>query len=78
MSTMNMSLRALVEKWLGPTPAITVRVTQFGRMASNKQRFVCVESLRPAGKLTIYFFLHDDGAWCVFPAAVKPPAMRVH
>lgn len=78
MNGMNSSLRLLVDKWLGSTPAMTVRVTQFGRTSSNQRRFVCVEALRPAGKLAIYFFLHDDGEWCVFPPAVKRPAMSVH
>jgi hypothetical protein len=78
MSTMNSSLRLLVEKWLGPNPAMAVRVTQFGRMSSNQRRFVCVEELRPTGKLAIYFFRHDDGVWCVFPPTVKRPAMSIH
>lgn len=78
MSTMNRSLRLLVEKWLGPTPAVPVRVTRFGRMSSNQRHYVCVEAMRPAGALAIYFFLHDDGVWCVFPPAVDRPAMRVH
>lgn len=78
MSTTEGSLRLLVKKWLGPTSAIAVRVTRFGRMSSNQRRFVCVEALRPAGKLAIYFFLHDDGVWCVFPPAVKRPAMSIH
>lgn len=78
MSTMNRSLRLLVEEWLGTTPAAAVRVKKFGRMSSNQQRFVCIEALRPAGKLAIYFFLHDDGVWCVFPRAVNRPAMSIH
>ncbi len=78
MDTNNGSLRLLVEKWLAPTPAMPVRVAQYGRMRSNQRRYVCVESLRPAGTLAIYFFLHEDGVWCVFPPAVDRPAMRVH
>jgi hypothetical protein len=74
---MNGSLRLLVEKWLGPTPAMPVRVTQFGRMPSNQRRYVRVEALRPAGTLAIYFFLHDDGTWRVFPPEVERPAMSV-
>ncbi|MGF6875100.1 hypothetical protein [Paraburkholderia sp. MM5477-R1] len=78
MSTIKSSLRLLVEKWLGPTAAMSARVTRFGRMRSNQRRYVCVEALRPAGTLAIYFFLHDDGVWCVFPPAVERPAMSVH
>lgn len=78
MSTMKSSLRLLVEKWLGPMSAMTVRVTQFGRIGSNQRRFVCVEAPRPAGKLVIYFFLHDNGVWCVFPPDVKRPVVSFY
>jgi hypothetical protein len=54
------------------------RVTMFGRLRSNQQRYVCVEALRPAGAMAIYFFLHNDGVWRVFPPAVERPAMNVH
>jgi hypothetical protein len=77
MGTTDRSLRFLVEKWLGLTPAIPVRVTHFGRMRSNQRRYVCIESWRPAGALTIYFFLHPDGVWYVFPPEVERPAMSV-
>lgn len=77
MGTVDTPLRLLVEKWLGPTPAMPARVTRFGRMPSNRRRYVCVEALRPAGALAIYFFFHDDGAWRVFPPEVARPAMSV-
>lgn len=60
------SLRALVDKWLAPTPASPFRVTRFGRTARGA-RFVCIEVLRLAGPLTIAFFYHEGGAWYVFP-----------
>jgi hypothetical protein len=72
------SLRSLVEKWLAPSPATPVRVTRFGRMRSSQRRYVCVEGLRPAGALAIYFFHHDDGEWRVFPPADECPAMSAH
>ncbi|MCI0152027.1 hypothetical protein KNO81_40035 [Paraburkholderia sediminicola] len=71
------SLRLLVEKWLGPTLGMPARVTWFGRMSSNQRRYVCIKTLWPAGALAIYFFLHDDGTWCVFPSEAKRPAMSV-
>lgn len=77
MVTVHRSLRLLVEKWFGSTPAMPVRVTQFGRMPSNRRRYVCVEVSRPAGALAIYFFLHDDGTWRVFPPEIERPAMGV-
>ncbi|RQR43658.1 hypothetical protein DIE21_34930 [Burkholderia sp. Bp9140] len=77
MGAVDTSLRTLVEKWLGQTPAMPIRVTRFGRMPSNRRRYVCVEALRPAGVLAIYFFLHDDGAWYVFPPEVERPVMSV-
>ncbi|WP_321927493.1 hypothetical protein [Paraburkholderia guartelaensis] len=60
------SLRSLAEKWLGPTPTRPVRVTRFGRTAKGV-RYVALEVLRVAGPLTIAFFRHESGAWCVFP-----------
>ncbi len=76
MSTMDSSLRLLVEKWLGSNPAMPARVIRFGHIRLNRRRYVCVEALRPAGALTIYFFFHDDGMWCVYPPEVKRPTMR--
>jgi hypothetical protein len=75
MSTMDSSLRLLVEKWLGSNSAMPARVIRFGHIHSNQRRYVCVESLRPAGALTFYFFLHDDGIWCIYPPEVKRPTM---
>ena len=77
MDTVQGSLRLLVEKWLGPTKAMPARVTRFGGMSSGQRRYVRVEVLRPAGAIAIYFFLHDDDTWCVFPPRVKRPAMSV-
>ena len=70
------SLRLVVEKWFAPTPAIPVRVTEFGRTSSNQRRYVRIEALRPAGLLVIFFFRHDDGSWNVFPPKTDMPAMR--
>lgn len=77
MCTWDTPLRLLVEKWLGPTPAMPARVIRFGRIPSNRRRFVCVEVSRPTGALAVYFFLHDNGEWHVFPPEVERPAMSV-
>ncbi|MBC8752265.1 hypothetical protein OKW42_004724 [Paraburkholderia sp. WC7.3d] len=77
MRSVDRSLRLLVEKWIRPTPATPVRVIRFGRIPSSRRRYVCVEALLPAAALVIYFFLHDDGTWHVFPPAVERPAMSV-
>jgi len=76
MNIAEKSLRFLVEKWLAPTPATLVRVTQFSRTRSNHIRYVRVEALRPAGSVAIFFFRHDDGTWCVFPPKIERLAMR--
>ncbi|MCP2091812.1 UNVERIFIED_ORG: hypothetical protein J2Y81_007918 [Paraburkholderia sediminicola] len=70
------SLRLQVEKWLVPTHSTPVRVTQFSRTRSNQRRYVCVEVLRPAGSVGIFFFRHDDGRWCVFPPETQRLSMR--
>jgi hypothetical protein len=77
MNTVKESLRLVVEKWLGPTNTMPVRIARFGRMSSNQRRYVCVEASQSAGAVAIYFFLHDDGMWRVFPPAVNRMAMSV-
>jgi hypothetical protein len=76
MSTMHSSLRFLIEKWLGYNPTMPARVIRFGHTHSDRRRYVCVETWRPTGALTIYFFRHDDGTWCVYPPEVKRLTMR--
>jgi hypothetical protein len=73
MNTQNRSLQGLVEKWLAPTPAVPAHVTQFGRTAAGKRRFVCVEVPHPTYPRSLFFFRHDDGFWRVFP----PPGERL-
>ncbi|SIO42948.1 hypothetical protein SAMN05444168_5544 [Paraburkholderia phenazinium] len=70
------SLRLQVEKWLVPTLSTPVRVTRFSRTRSNQRCYVRVEILRPAGSVGLFFFRHDDGAWCVFPPETGRVAMR--
>ncbi|VVD94658.1 hypothetical protein PTE30175_01737 [Pandoraea terrae] len=70
MDTGKTSLRSLIDKWLGPSPERQLGGTRFGRTA-NGVRYVSVEVLRMAGPLTIAFFRHEDGAWCVFPPRAR-------
>jgi hypothetical protein len=59
------SLRYQVEKWLAPSAP--VHVTSFGRTRWGRARYVCVETWLPTGSHALFFFLHDDGYWNVFP-----------
>ena len=72
------SLRLLVEKWLVPTRSTPFRVTEFSRTRSNQRRYVCVEVMRAAGPVGIFFFRHSDGTWNVFPDEIEPLAMRAN
>jgi hypothetical protein len=69
------ALRHLVDKWLAPTPSVPARVRRIGRMALARHRYVLVEAAHTTGTLSIFFFRHDDGSWCVFPPAIARPAM---
>jgi hypothetical protein len=71
------SLRSLVDKWFAPTLSMPARVTQMGRLVETHGRYVRLESCTSAGPLTIVFFRHEDGSWCVFPPVPALPAMRV-
>lgn len=72
MSACDMSLRYLVEKWVG---AAQVRVTQFCHARREPWRYVRIEAqLRPQ-PVALIFFRHDDGSWCVFPPQQRRPQM---
>ncbi|QCP49918.1 hypothetical protein FAZ95_12475 [Trinickia violacea] len=73
--TTQSTLRRLVDKWLAPTPAAPARVIRFSRMPMHRRRYVCIETSHSSGTLSIFFFRHDDGSWCVFPPAAERPAM---
>lgn len=72
------SLRSLVEKWLWPTRATSVRVTDFSRTALGGTRFVRVETSQQERPVSFLFFRHADGTWQVFPPAIQRPMMRCH
>ncbi|CAD6561393.1 hypothetical protein LMG27952_07453 [Paraburkholderia hiiakae] len=75
MAARERSLRHVVESWLGTQEAGHIRVTRFSHTRRKLWRYVCVEASRERGKLSIVFFRHDDGSWCVFPPAPRSPVM---
>jgi hypothetical protein len=72
------SLRLLVEKWLMPTSATPVRVTQFSRTRPHGRRYVRVEATWLEGPVALFFFQHDDGAWRVFPPETRRLTIRAY
>jgi hypothetical protein len=77
MATAARSLRSMVEYWLYPALGNTVHIAEFGKNGNGFGRYVCVEVVKPAGIVSMYFFRHRDGRWRVFPAEVERPVMRV-
>ncbi|HEX3380357.1 MAG TPA: hypothetical protein VHU21_11230 [Paraburkholderia sp.] len=72
------SLRFLVEKWLAPSPAEPVHVTEFSRTRTGGRRYVRVETSSEEGARGLFFFRHDDGCWCVFPPTADTPSLFGH
>ncbi|MDR8400441.1 hypothetical protein NE850_29440 [Paraburkholderia sp. USG1] len=77
VNTRETSLRRLVERWFGPDSQMRARVTLFSHSRASRWRYVCVESRRATGELSIFFFRHDDGSWSVFPPQTTRPTMNV-
>ncbi|SDI33567.1 hypothetical protein [Paraburkholderia phenazinium] len=77
MKSGEQSLRWLVEKWLAPV-ATPVHVTRARRTPASQTRSVRVETIRKDGPVAIFFFQHDDGAWCVFPPAIARLTIRAN
>ncbi|VVE54220.1 hypothetical protein PTE30175_04810 [Pandoraea terrae] len=76
MSSDATSLRSLIDKWVASTPASPIRLTRLTYAKRRSVRCVRAESIRASGSLAIFFFRHDDGAWCVFPPMSERPTMR--
>ncbi|MBC8740854.1 hypothetical protein F6X40_29990 [Paraburkholderia sp. UCT31] len=72
------SLRFLVEKWLSPSPAEPVHVTEFSRTRAGGRRYVRVETSPEQGGRGLFFFRHDDGCWCVFPPTADTASPFAH
>lgn len=77
MSSRDGSLRALVEKWLGPYDAHLVCMMGLSRSTRRPWRHVRIEAQRAGGPFAIVFFRHDDGSWRVYPPPVRRPAMAI-
>jgi hypothetical protein len=67
MKTGERSLRFVIEKWMTPTAATPIRIIRSSRTGLNQRRYVHVETHRPGGSVSLFFFRHDDGTWQVFP-----------
>jgi hypothetical protein len=75
MRTREKSLRALVEKWLGPDSERKARIRRFSHPRKRAWRYVHVETFHSSGAFEIVFFRHQDGSWCVFPPDIDRPTM---
>lgn len=75
MSTVEKSLRMVIEKWFDPTTVSRVRLSRFGRAWLNGNRVVRVETLPLESSIAIFFFQHRDGTWRVFPPEPERPSM---
>jgi hypothetical protein len=69
--------KLMVESWLTPDPSKGIRVTEFRNRRSSQECYVCVETLKAEGPVTLFFFRHEDGAWRIFPPARERPTMRI-
>jgi hypothetical protein len=57
----------MVRKWLSLADGSPARVTAFGRTRGGQVPYVSVAVERAGELLSIIFFRHHDGSWCVFP-----------
>lgn len=72
------SLRMAVGKWLDPKEGHMVRVLTVRRSPSGRIGSVCVEVDGVGGESrALFFFLHADRVWRVFPPDRTRPAMRI-
>ncbi|SAK96171.1 hypothetical protein AWB79_07309 [Caballeronia hypogeia] len=78
MSRAEMSLRQVVEHWLGTYLPQQIRVVEFRNRRATHECYVRVRTMRSAGPVTLAFFRHEDGAWRVFPPSRERPAMRTY
>ncbi|MEX3998753.1 hypothetical protein AB4Y38_07630 [Paraburkholderia sp. EG285A] len=67
----------MIEDWLAPDPVKGFRITEIRNRKSRHGCYVCVETLKKEGPVSMYFFRHQDGLWRIFPPALERPAMRV-
>ena len=77
MSTVNQSLRWVIEKWFGADLSACIRLTRAGQSCQRQCRCVRVEAARQSGPFSILFFRHEDGSWYVFPPGGNRPAIGI-
>ncbi|WP_454721476.1 MULTISPECIES: hypothetical protein [Cupriavidus] len=70
MQTTRVSLRGLIDKWLGARLAAPARITRVRGARAGQGGCVRVEVAGPSGQLSMFFFRHGDCGWCVFPPAL--------
>ncbi|WP_156444452.1 hypothetical protein [Burkholderia sp. MSMB1826] len=68
-------LRLIVEKWLGTDFPADLRVSEAVGMSGKRRQYVRVEVPCRSDGAALYFFLHDDGTWDVFPQEEQGLAM---
>jgi hypothetical protein len=73
----NRSLRAQVEKLVGPTRDRAARVGLLDRSRSGGTCCVRIRIDRPTGTFSLFFFRHADGTWHVFPPGQRRPEMGI-
>ncbi|SPB18214.1 hypothetical protein NOV72_05413 [Caballeronia novacaledonica] len=78
MTCAAMSLRQVVEHWLGSYLPQQIRVVEFRNRRATHECYVRVSTMRSAGPVSLAFFRHEDGAWRVFPPGRERPAMSVY
>ncbi|MGO4332400.1 hypothetical protein AB4Z48_39275 [Cupriavidus sp. 2TAF22] len=71
MQATSISLRGLIDKWLGARLAAPARITRVRGARAGRRGCVRVEVAGPSGQLSMFFFRHGDGCWCVFPPALN-------
>ncbi len=71
MQASGISLRGLIDKWLGSNLAAPARITRLRRSLTCRGGCVRVDVARPSGPVSMFFFRHDDGCWCVFPPSLR-------
>jgi len=76
MASAGKSLRLMVDHWLAPDAGQRVTVTEFRNERSKHERYVCIETLKTAGPVAMFFFRHQDGTWCIYPPRREQPMMR--
>ena len=59
MSTAKNALREMVEHWLAPDLGSRVRVTKLRKRRSKHGCYSCIETLRAAGLIALFFLISE-------------------